>query len=87
VTGEKLRTIERAETILREMGFRICRVRHHDTVARLEIGRDEMARALDPDVRDRIVSELRALGYRHVTIDLRGYRMGSLNEGVRLRPA
>ena len=96
VTGEKLRTIEQAETVLREMGFRICRVRHHDAVvdgssgrgamARLEIGRDEMARALDPDVRDRIVSELRALGYQHVTIDLQGYRMGSLNEGVRLRP-
>ncbi len=87
VTGEKLRTIEQAETVLREMGFRVCRVRHHDTVARLEIGRDEMARALEPAVRDRIVSELRALGYQHVTIDLQGYRMGSLNEGVRLRPA
>jgi pyridinium-3,5-biscarboxylic acid mononucleotide sulfurtransferase len=87
VTDEKLRTIEQAETILRGLGFKICRVRHHDEVARLEIGRDEMARALDPGVRDRIVSELRALGYRHVTIDLQGYRMGSLNEGVRLRPA
>ena len=97
VTSEQLRTIEQAETVLREMGFRVCRVRHHDTMlggpssrgamARLEIGRDEMARALEPDVRDRIVSELRALGYQHVTIDLQGYRMGSLNEGVRLRPA
>ena len=87
VTPEKLRTIEQAETVLREMGFRVCRVRHHDTVARLEIGRDEMARALEPDVRERIVGELRALGYQHVTIDLQGYRMGSLNEGVRLRPA
>ena len=87
VTDEKLRTIEQAETILRGLGFKICRVRHHDEVARLEIGRDEMARALDPALRDRIVTELRALGYRHVTIDLQGYRMGSLNEGVRLRPA
>ena len=97
VTSEKLRTIEQAETVLREMGFRVCRVRHHDSMpagpssrgamARLEIGRDEMARALEPGVRDRIVSELRALGYQHVTIDLQGYRMGSLNEGVRLRPA
>jgi uncharacterized protein len=87
VTGEKLRTIEQAEAILRGFGFRVCRVRHHDDMARLEIGRDEMARALEPELRDRIVSELRALGYRHVTIDLQGYRMGSLNEGVRLRPA
>jgi pyridinium-3,5-biscarboxylic acid mononucleotide sulfurtransferase len=87
VTDEKLRTIEQAETILRGLGFKICRVRHHDDVARLEIGRDEMARALEPEFRERIVLELRALGYRHVTIDLQGYRMGSLNEGVRLRPA
>ncbi len=87
VTPEKLRMIERAEDVLRQLGFRVCRVRHHETIARLEIGRDEMRRALDPDVRDRIVRELRAIGYQHVTIDLQGYRMGSLNEGVRLRPA
>ena len=87
VTGDKLRMIERAETVLRGLGFRVCRVRHHDTLARLEIGRDEMPRALDPDVRDQIVRELRAIGYQHVAIDLQGYRMGSLNEGVRLRPA
>jgi uncharacterized protein len=69
------------------MGFRVCRVRHHDQLARLEIGADELNRALDPAVREQIVRELRAIGYQHVTIDLRGYRMGSLNEGVRLRPA
>ena len=78
--------IELAETALREMGFRVCRVRHHDALARLEFGRDEMSRALEPEVRERIVRELRALGYLQVTVDLRGYRMGSLNEGVRLRP-
>jgi uncharacterized protein len=87
VTDEKLQMIERAENVLRDLGFRVCRVRHHDSLARLEIGRDEMERAFEPDVRDRIVRELRALGYRHVAIDLQGYRMGSLNEGVRLRPA
>jgi len=87
VTPDKLRMIERAEDVLRELGFRVCRVRHHDALARLEIGRDELPRALEPEVRERIVQELRALGYEHVTIDLQGYRMGSLNEGVRLRPA
>ena len=46
VTGEKLQMIERAEAVLRDLGFRVCRVRHHDSLARLEIGRDEMARAL-----------------------------------------
>lgn len=87
VTGEKLRMIERAEQVLRDLGFRVCRVRHHDALARLEIGRDELPRALEPELRDRLVTELRAIGYRHVTIDLQGYRMGSLNEGVLLRPA
>jgi uncharacterized protein len=87
VTGEKLRMIERGEGILRELGFRVCRVRHHDALARLEIGRDELSRALEPQMRDRIVRELRAIGYLDVTIDLQGYRMGSLNEGVVLRPA
>src|SRR5688572_30896587 len=86
VTGEKLRMIERAEESLRSLGFRVCRVRHHDRLARLEIGRDELPRALEPDVRERIVRELTDIGYQHITIDLQGYRMGSLNEGVRLRP-
>ena len=85
VTDEKLRMIERAEAVLRELGFRICRVRHHDTIARLELGRDEMARALDPDVSAVIDRELREIGYAHVTIDLRGYRLGSLNDALRLR--
>jgi len=87
VTGEKLRMIEGAEAALRELGFRVCRVRHHDTLARLEIGLDEMARALEPGMRDRIAHELRSIGYQYVTIDLQGYKMGSLNEGVWLRPA
>jgi uncharacterized protein len=86
VTDEKLRMIERAENVLHDLGFRVCRVRHHDTLARLEIGLSEMPRALDPAVRDRLVAALRAIGDQHVTVDLRGYRMGSLNDGVRLRP-
>ena len=85
VTGEKLRTIEQAESVLRELGFRICRVRHHDSIARLELGRDEIARALEPEMAEAIDRELRALGYQHVTVDLRGYRLGSLNEALRLR--
>jgi uncharacterized protein len=85
VTDEKLRMIERAETVLRDLGFRICRVRHHDTIARLELGGDEIARALEPEVAGRIDRELRAIGYAHVTIDLRGYRVGSLNDALRLR--
>src|SRR3954464_9050520 len=86
VTDEKLRMIEQAETVLHDLGFRVCRVRHHDQLARLEIGIDELPRALQPDVRDRLLAGLKAIGYAHVTIDLQGYRMGSLNEGLRLRP-
>jgi pyridinium-3,5-biscarboxylic acid mononucleotide sulfurtransferase len=87
VTDEKLRTIERAEQALGSLGFRVCRVRHHGELARIEIGRDELARALEPGTRETIVRELKAIGYRYVTIDLQGYRMGSLNEGLLLRPA
>jgi uncharacterized protein len=86
ITVEKLRMVEQAEDALRELGLRVCRVRHHDTLARLELGADEIARALEPLLRAEIVRRLRDVGYRHVTIDLQGYRMGSLNEGVRLRP-
>ena len=108
VTDEKLRTIERAEAALRAMGFRVCRVRHHDgdqegrpgtpgdaadrqsgapaDRARVEIGRDELSRALEPAMHARIVEELTAIGYADVVVDPKGYRMGSLNEGVRLNP-
>lgn len=87
VTVEKLQTIERAEQAVRELGFRVCRVRHHGDVARVEVGVDELPRALEPEIREALVTRLRALGYQHVTLDLRGYRLGSLNEGLRLRPA
>lgn len=86
VTDEKLRMIERAERVLYDLGFRVCRVRHHDAVARLEIAPAEMARALEPDVSVRIVAELKAIGYQFVSLDLQGYRLGSLNEALRLRP-
>jgi uncharacterized protein len=87
VTADKLRQIERAEAAVRRLGFRIFRVRHHDQVARLEIGRDEMPRALEPEIASALVRELKALGYRYVAVDLQGYRTGSLNEGVPLRLA
>src|SRR4029077_17533396 len=82
VTGEKLRMIERAEQALARLGFRICRVRHHDSAASVEIGRDELGRALETGMSAAIIRELNAVGYREVMIDPRGYRMGSLNEGL-----
>jgi pyridinium-3,5-biscarboxylic acid mononucleotide sulfurtransferase len=86
VTDEKLRMIERAENVLRDLGFRVCRVRHHDAIARLEIAREEMSRALEPEIAEIIDRELRDIGYEHVVLDLRGYRLGSLNDALRLRP-
>jgi uncharacterized protein len=84
VTDEKLRMIERSEDALRAMGFRVCRVRHHDELARIEIGAEELPRALEQEARVAIVRTLKAIGYRFVTIDLQGYRRGSLNEGLPL---
>jgi uncharacterized protein len=86
VTEEKLRRIERAEDAVRALGFRVFRVRHHDAVARLEIARDEMPRAIDPEIAARLTADLKAVGYQFVSLDLQGYRLGSLNDVLRLRP-
>jgi uncharacterized protein len=80
ITIEKLATVERGEAVLRELGFRQMRVRHHDRLARLEFAPDELQRALTPEMRALLVDEFKKLGYRFVTIDLEGYRTGSLNE-------
>jgi uncharacterized protein len=85
VTPEKLRQIERGEEALHALGFRVCRVRHHDSLAKVEVALEELDRALDPDMRNAIVRELRAAGYESVMIDPKGYRTGSLNEGLLLR--
>jgi uncharacterized protein len=86
VTAEKLRMIEQAEDVLHSLGFRHCRVRHHGDVARLELDAEDMARAIGSGVREAIVNDLKAIGYRYVSLDLQGYRTGSLNEVLPLRP-
>lgn len=80
ITDEKLRMVDRGEEALREMGFRVFRVRHHDDMARLEFGREELAKALNLEVAAKLVTLFRGLGYKYVTLDLEGYRSGSLNE-------
>lgn len=79
VVRETLRTIERGEEILAGMGYRQFRVRHHGDMVRLEISREEMARMFSLDEVDRIAADLKALGYKYVTLDLEGYRSGSMN--------
>jgi pyridinium-3,5-biscarboxylic acid mononucleotide sulfurtransferase len=86
VTEAKLQVIEQAEEAVRALGFRVLRVRHHGEIARIEVGRDEMSRLLDPEIAGAVDRALRRLGFRFVTVDLKGYRLGSLNEGVVLRP-
>jgi uncharacterized protein len=86
VTPAKLQMIETAETALRALGFAVVRVRHEETGARVEIGRPELDRALEPGMAGRIANAVRHAGYAAVTIDPKGYRTGSLNEGVVLRP-
>jgi uncharacterized protein len=80
ITEEKLRLVDRGEEALREMGFRIFRVRHHETLVRLEFGKEDLLRALHPETAARLNELFRGLGYRYVTLDLEGYRSGSLNE-------
>lgn len=80
VTIEKLSTIDKAENALKELGFRQIRVRHHGDVARIEIAEEEMSRALNREMAAQIAAALKALGFKYVTLDLEGYRTGSLNE-------
>lgn len=79
VTREVLEQIERGEESLRQLGFREFRVRHHGEIARVEISRDEMPRAMSMEVMDRISAELRKVGFKYVTLDCSGFRSGSLN--------
>ena len=85
VTVEKLRMIEQAEDVLHSLGFRHCRVRHHGEIARLELDAADLRRALDEDVRRAIVGDLKTIGFRYISLDLQGYRTGSLNEVLPLR--
>jgi uncharacterized protein len=77
ISRETIMQIEKAEDVLRRMGFHQFRARHHGDLCRIEIEPGEFTRLLEPGVRDELVREIRAAGYRHVTCDLAGYRTGS----------
>jgi uncharacterized protein len=83
ITAEKLRQVDRAEAFVRSLGFRDLRVRHHGDLARLELGRAELPRLWEEGRAEAIARRLRELGFVHVTVDLLGYRSGSLNEALR----
>jgi pyridinium-3,5-biscarboxylic acid mononucleotide sulfurtransferase len=82
VTPERLSLIDRAEAALRDLGFRQFRVRLHDKLARVEIARDELPRALTPDMAAAINARLKSIGFLYVSLDLEGYRQGSLNAAL-----
>lgn len=79
VTREALTAVEQGEDALRRMGFRELRVRHHGEIVRIEIGREELARALDPAMAAAFARIFRELGFTYVTLDLEGFRSGSMN--------
>jgi uncharacterized protein len=80
VTPERLRQVEQGEERLRALGYRQVRLRHHGAMARVEIAPEELASALDPVRAQAIVEAIKPLGFRWVSLDLEGYRTGSLNE-------
>jgi pyridinium-3,5-biscarboxylic acid mononucleotide sulfurtransferase len=79
VTLENVKTVERGEEAIRKLGFRQFRVRFHGALVRIEIATDELAIALTPEMTQRFVQIFKPLGFHYVTIDLEGYRQGSLN--------
>jgi uncharacterized protein len=86
VTIENVKTVETGEEELKALGFRQFRVRFHGEVARIEIAREEMPRALSMEMAQRLTGIFKKLGFRYVTLDLEGYRQGSLNEVLNLKP-
>jgi len=80
VTIQNLKKVEDGEEALRKLGFRQFRVRHHGDLVRIEIAPDELSKTLDPQMAQRFTEIFKKLGYKYVTLDLEGYRTGSLNE-------
>jgi uncharacterized protein len=82
ITLEGLRKVERGEQFLHSLGFRVARVRYHGEVARIEVESSEIPALLEPELRETVDRELKKIGFRFVTVDLQGFRSGSLNEGI-----
>ena len=84
VTLERLGQVEQGEEALRKLGFEQVRLRHHGELARVEIDPSELAKALDPKMAAKVVEAIKPLGFRYVSLDLEGYRTGSLNEVLQI---
>jgi uncharacterized protein len=84
VTIQNIKTVEKGEEQIRALGFRQFRVRFHGEVVRIEVAKDELARALTPEMAAQFTAIFKKLGFKYVTLDLEGYRQGSLNEVLNL---
>jgi uncharacterized protein len=80
ITPEGLRMVDEAENFLFSLGFKQVRVRHYQSLARIEVYPEEMSRLMNGSLREKIVNRLKKIGYRYVTLDLQGFRSGSMNE-------
>jgi uncharacterized protein len=80
VTEKRLKQVEQAEDFLRQLGFVEFRVRHHDTIARIEVKPEDMEKVTTEPERYQIIEKLKSLGFKYITVDLQGFRSGSLNE-------
>ncbi len=83
ITRDNLEKVRRAERILQRLGFSRCRVRFHGTIARIEVPPDEFHHLIETPAADAVVREIKALGFHYVTLDLQGYRSGSMDEPLR----
>lgn len=83
ITEEKLKRVDKAEAFLKSLGFGQLRLRHHDSLARIEVDKENIPAFLDEKRRKKIIDYLKNLGYRYITLDLQGYRTGSLNESLK----
>lgn len=82
ITDEKISMVQRAENILAEAGIKQYRVRHHGTVARIEVGTDDFSIFSNQKFREKIIKDFKSIGFLHIALDLEGYRSGSMNRGL-----
>ncbi len=82
ITVEKLERVDAAEEAIRALGFRVVRVRAHEDLARIEVLKEDIPRLTDPEMAETVAKAVRDAGFVHVSVDLRGYRSGSMNEGL-----
>ena len=84
IDKKKLHMVEQAEEYLYSLNFKQCRVRHHGSIARIEVEPEDIERLYDPTVRKGITRELKKLGFTYITLDLEGFRSGSMNERLKV---